>query len=74
MSNALLAARARAEAERYQPRTPQRRAAAWAFTVLSTTTTIDAARRALADCLDPSVRYAATVLLRQLAEQKAGNP
>ncbi|MGH3295758.1 MAG: hypothetical protein ACRDP7_28560 [Trebonia sp.] len=67
--NAVLAAAAHAEAERYPPRTPERRAAAWAHTVLTTTGTLDAARRALADCPDPSVRYQATVLLRRLADQ-----
>lgn len=66
--NAVLAERARQAAEAHAPRTPERRAAAWAFTVLTTTRTLAAARRALADCPDPSVRYAATVLLRQLAE------
>jgi HEAT repeat protein len=67
--NTVLADAARAEAERHAPRTPERRAAAWVFVAASETKTIDAARRALSDCPDPSVRYAATVLLRQLAEQ-----
>jgi HEAT repeat protein len=70
-ANTVLAERARQAAEVRLPRTPERRAAVWASTVLTTTGTLAAARRALADCPDPSVRYAATVLLRQLAEQAA---
>jgi hypothetical protein len=70
-SNTVLAGLARAEAERHPPRTPERRAAAWVFVAASETKTVAAARRALSDCPDPSIRYAATVLLGQLAGQDA---
>jgi hypothetical protein len=68
-SNAVLADRARAEAERHPARTPERRAAAAAYVALCDTPTLDAARRALATFTDAPTASAATRLLRQLAGQ-----
>lgn len=67
-SNALLAERARQVAEQHPPRSPERRAAAEAWVALATTGSIEAARGVLRGCADASVRYAATRLLRLLAE------
>lgn len=67
-SNEVLADRARQVAESHPPRTPGRRAAAWVYIALTTTGSLSAALRALADCPDPVVRRDATSLARQLAE------
>lgn len=68
-TTARLADLARFEAERHPPRIPGRSAAAWCWAALITTASIGAARKAIGDHPDPSVSYAATILLRQLAEQ-----
>ncbi len=67
--NDVLADRARVLAERYLPRTPERRAAAALYTALTTTKTVDAARRALATFGAPVTRAAAVVLLDELGRE-----
>lgn len=55
----------RAVAEAAPPRTPERRAAAALHTALITTSTTDAAVRALGTFTDPGTRAAAVALLGQ---------
>jgi hypothetical protein len=65
MTNEHLAELARERAQRYAPRTPERRAAAALYVALADTKTPDGARRVLAS-VDRAVRDAALVLLRRL--------
>jgi predicted short-subunit dehydrogenase-like oxidoreductase (DUF2520 family) len=66
-----LADLARAEAERYPPRTPERRAAAALWVALTDTKSIDAARRALEGFAAPHVQADALELLGRLAAECA---
>lgn len=68
MTNEQLAELARERAERYSPRTPERRAAAALYVALADTRTSDGARRALAFA-DKPVRDVALVLLRRLERE-----
>jgi hypothetical protein len=70
MTNADLAELARERAERYPPRTPERRAAAALYVALTDTRTPDAARRALSFAGQP-IRGEALVLLRRLEREAA---
>jgi len=70
MTNEHLADLACERAERYPPRTPERRAAAALYVALDTTTTPDAARRAL-DFVSPAVRAEAFALLCILEREAA---
>jgi hypothetical protein len=68
MTNAALAELVRERAERYPPRTPERRAAAALWVALADTKTLDAARRAL-DFVSPAVRTDAFALLCELEHE-----
>jgi hypothetical protein len=59
----------RAEAERHPARSPERRAAAALYVALTTTSSVDAARKALTGFTTPEVEADALALLHQLAAQ-----
>lgn len=65
---ALLADLAHAEAQAHAPRTPERRAAAWLWVILTETRTIRGARLALAAIPDPAARADAGRLLAKLSQ------
>jgi hypothetical protein len=62
-----LAGLAHIEAKRHAPRTHERRVAVALYTALTTTTSIDGAKRALAGFAAPDVQTAAIELLHRLA-------
>lgn len=65
-ANEQLADLARERAQRYPPRTPERRAVGMAWAALLTSKTPAAARRALDTFGDPQTRAAAAVILDHL--------
>ncbi len=65
--NAALAGRARQEADRHAARTPERRAAAACWVALTSTQTVDAARRSLATFGSERTQADAVALLGRLA-------
>jgi hypothetical protein len=71
VTNEQLADHLRQLAEQHPPRTPERRAAAACWVALTTTKSIEAARRALATFGDPETRLAAARLLDQLQHEAA---
>ena len=74
VANDALADLAAAEAERHDPRTPPRRAAAALWAALITTKTVDSARSALDGFTTPETRKAAADLLGRLAASITANP
>jgi hypothetical protein len=71
MTKDLLADRARQLAESYPSRTSGRRAAAALYVALTTSRTLDAARRALNTFGDPHTRAAAAQLFDELQRETA---
>jgi hypothetical protein len=67
--NTTLADQAAALAERHEPRTPGRRAAAALHVALLTTSTTDGARRALGTLRDADTAAAALALLAELEQE-----
>jgi hypothetical protein len=72
VTNDDLAAAVHRDAEQHAPRTPARRAARALHTALITTSTTDAARRALGT-VDPAIRADALKLLGRLADEHASS-
>jgi hypothetical protein len=68
-----LADLAHIEAKRHKPCTPERRVASALYVALTTTTSIDGAKRALAGFAAPDVEAAAIELLHRLAITVAGS-